>query len=85
MKLEMMCVGTWEIKPHVYLKFMEKNKGIHTNGLLENRFMYLYSCFFYYDVTNVSFAYTKYKASRYCVLIKSAIHFSFSMRMLLNT
>ena len=38
----MMCMGHYEIKPPIYEKFIEKNKCIHTNDMLENGLMYLY-------------------------------------------
>ena len=38
----MTCVGHYEIKPPIYEKFIEKNKCIRTNDMLENGLMYLY-------------------------------------------
>ena len=35
-------VGCKEIKPLVYVKFIETYKCIHTNAMLENELMYLY-------------------------------------------
>ena len=39
----MTCVGHFETKPPIFKKIIEKNKKcLHTNGMLENGFMYLY-------------------------------------------
>jgi hypothetical protein len=38
----MTCVGHYEIEPDVYKNFIEKNKCIRTNIMLENELMYLY-------------------------------------------
>ena len=32
----MMCMSHYEIKPHVYKEFIEKNKCMRTYGMLEN-------------------------------------------------
>ena len=52
-------MGHYEIKPPMYEKFMEKNKCIHTNGMLESRLMYLYQDV-QFNVINVSTTHTKY-------------------------
>jgi hypothetical protein len=38
----MMCVGRYEVKPHIYEKFIGKKQCIHTNGKLENGLIYLF-------------------------------------------
>ena len=40
----MVCVGPYENQSPIYETFIEKNKCIHTNNILENGLMYLY-CF----------------------------------------
>jgi hypothetical protein len=42
LEIQMMCVDNYEIKSHVYEKFVEENKHLHTNGRLENGLVYLY-------------------------------------------
>ena len=38
-------MGYYEIKLPVYENFMEKNKCVRTNDMLENRLMYSYEAF----------------------------------------
>lgn len=47
-----MCMSDYEIKTLVYKKFLEKNKGTRTNGMLEYasiivQFFFLLSCTFH--------------------------------------
>ena len=48
----MMSVGDYEIKSSKDKNIMEKNKYIHTNGILENGFQF--------DVINASTTYIKH-------------------------
>ena len=57
----MTCVGHYEIKPLIHKKFIEKNKYIHTNGMLENGLVYLYHAF-QFNVINDSNTSTNYKS-----------------------
>ena len=47
-----------KLNPPIYEKFIEKNECMHTNGMLENGLIYLYSAS-QFNVINVSTAYTK--------------------------
>jgi hypothetical protein len=49
-----------KIAPPICEKFMEKKKCIHTNGMLENGFMYFYKDY-KFNVINASTTYTIYK------------------------
>ena len=42
LQTDMMCMGHYEIKPPIYKIFVEKNKCLHTNDMLENGLVYLY-------------------------------------------
>ena len=38
----MACVGCDEIQPPIYMKFVEKNRRVRTNGRLESGLVYFY-------------------------------------------
>ena len=42
LETKIMCMGNYEMKPHVYVKIKVKIKCVRTNDMLENGLMYLY-------------------------------------------
>ena len=56
---KMRFVGHYQIEPLIDKKFIEKNKFIRTNNMLENELMNLYLAY-QVSVTNVFTTYKKY-------------------------
>ena len=75
----MMCVDPYEINPPIYGKLIKNNKCVHTNGKLENKFMYLYQAF-QFEAINASTTYTNYQSRFKYAFITCKIHVHFVMR-----